>query len=182
MTGSTTINRLDESPTATPELDRTESQHPLAEAGQQAADSAGHLASRAADIGIQQADRGREMAATGIQHVAETIRRVSLDLETDQPAIASAAGTAAEQADRVATYLRDTDARQIVSNVEQVARRQPLLFLGAAFVLGAVASRFVKAAAGDRKDTGETSRPGTSTPATSFAATGPGARNGNEGF
>ena len=33
---------------------------PLAEAGQQAGQSVGHLAERAADIGFRQADRGKE--------------------------------------------------------------------------------------------------------------------------
>jgi hypothetical protein len=157
--------------------------HPLAEAGQEAVDSAGHLASRAADVGLQQADRGRELAASGLQSAADSIRRVSLDMEADQPAIANAAETAAEQAERVATYLRDTDARQIISNVEQAARRQPILFLGGAFVLGVAVSRFMKAAGGDRQDAGygpysvgRTYRAGGT-----YAATGPGARDGNEG-
>jgi hypothetical protein len=121
---------------------------PLAEAGQQATESAGHLAERATDIGIQQADRGREMAAEGIDKVARTVRRVSTDMQADQPQIANVALTAADQAEKVAQYLRQTDARQMISNVEDVARRQPLLFLGGAFLLGVVASRFIKAAGG----------------------------------
>jgi hypothetical protein len=125
---------------------------PLAEAGQHATQSAGQLAGRATDIGIQQADRGREMAAEGIDKVARTVRRVSTDMQADQPQIANAALTAADQAEKVAQYLRETDARQMISNVEDLARRQPLLFLGGAFVLGVVASRFVKAAGGVSTD------------------------------
>jgi hypothetical protein len=122
--------------------------HPLADAGREAGESAGHLAQRATDLGIQQADRGRETAATGIEQMADSIRRVSLDMEGDQPAIADAAQTAADQAERIARYLRETDAREIISTVEDVARRQPLVFLGGAFVLGFVAARFIKAAGG----------------------------------
>jgi hypothetical protein len=164
-------------------LDESQPSHPLAEAGQEAVDSAGQLASRAADIGLQQADRGRELAASGLQSAAASIRRVSLDMEVDQPAIANVAETAAAQAERVATYLRETDARQIISNVEQVARRQPILFLGGAFVLGVVASRFIKAAGGERRD----SEYGTYAvgrgygAGTTYASAGTGARNGNEG-
>ena len=125
-----------------------EQKHPLAEAGEEATQRAGHLAERAADLGIQQADRGRETAAEGLTSVAQTIRRVSTDMQESQPQIANVALTAADQADQFAQYLRRTDARQMISSVEDVARRQPLIFIGGAFVLGMAASRFIKAAGG----------------------------------
>ena len=125
---------------------------PLADAGQQAGQSVGHLAERAADIGFRQADRGKEQAAEGITQVADSIRRVSLDMEGSQPQIAEVAQTAAEQAERIATYLQQTDAREIVRTVENVARRQPLLFLGGAFLLGMAATRLIKAAGGQEQD------------------------------
>ena len=155
----------------------TEEAHPLVEAGQQAAETAGHLAARATDLGMKQADRGREQAAEGIEHVARGIRRLSTDLQIDQPAIAGAAETAADQAERVAIFLRDNDAREILSKIEDAARRQPLLFLGGAFVLGVAASRFLKAAGGSttgsRALTGDQLRyRGDSSSA--YQATGPG--------
>lgn len=122
--------------------------HPLAEAGREAGESAAHLAERATELGIGQADRGREQAATGVEQVADSIRRVSLDIQAEQPAIADAAETAAEQAERIARYLRETEAREIIGTVEDMARRQPLVFLGGAFVLGFVAARFIKAGGG----------------------------------
>jgi hypothetical protein len=122
---------------------------PLAEAGQQAGESAGHLVERAADIGFRQADRGKEQAAQGLTQVADSIRKLSMDMEGSQPQIASVAETAAEQAERVANYLKQTDAREILDTVENVARRQPLLFLGGAFLLGMAATRLIKAAGGD---------------------------------
>jgi hypothetical protein len=128
-------------------------QSPLNEAGQQATEEAERLAGRAADLGYDRADQGREKAADGISKVADTMRRVSNDMETDQPTIASAASTAADQAERLANYLRDTDARQLVDTIEDAARRQPLLFLGGAFVLGVAAARLIKAAGGDRPTT-----------------------------
>ncbi|HSK94656.1 MAG TPA: hypothetical protein VLA76_11430 [Candidatus Angelobacter sp.] len=122
--------------------------HPLAEAGEEAGRTAGHLAERAADVGFQQADRAREQTAEGLNQLASTVRRVSGDMEIEQPAIANLASTAAEQTERVASFLRETDARQLVHAVEDVARRQPLLFVGGAFLLGVAASRFIKAAGG----------------------------------
>src|SRR5687768_10758358 len=150
---------------------------PLAEAGKQAGESVSHLAGRAADVGLQQADRGRQQAASGISHVAESIRRLSLDMQSDQPQIASVAETAADQAERIATYLQQNDARQIMSKVEEVARRQPLIFLGGAFLLGVAASRFVKAAAGSSEPGYQASAAYRGT-TDSWRATGPGGRNG----
>ena len=133
MTADNPTSTMDEPTTGT-------ETHPLAEAGQQATESAGHIAGRAADLGIQQADRGREMAAEGLDKVASSVRRLSTEMQFDQPQIANVAMTAADKADDVARYLRDTDARQIISNVEDTARRQPLLFIGGAFLLGLAAS------------------------------------------
>lgn len=126
----------------------TEQEHPLAEAGQDAGQTAGHLAERAADVGLQQADRARSQAADGLNQLADSVRRVSTDMEPEQPTIANLASTAAEQTERVASFLRETDARQLLGTVEDVARRQPLLFVGGAFLLGVAASRFIKAAGG----------------------------------
>ena len=157
--------------------------HPLAEAGQQATASAGHIAGRAADLGIQQADRGREMAAEGLDKVATTVRRLSTDMQIDQPQIANIAMTAADKADDVAQYLRETDTRQIISNVEDTARRQPLLFIGGAFLLGLAASRLIKAGTPDTAHPVQFERSGYRTGyqgSNSFEAIGPGTGNGHE--
>ena len=145
---------------------------PLDDAGKQAAEKAGEIAGRATDIGFQQADKGRDMAAEGITHVADSIRRVSRDMETNQPKISNLADNAAEQAERLAAYLRDNDARQMINNVEDMARRQPLLFLGGAFVLGVATARLFKAGTSTPKPTGYRS----------YSATGSRSRNGLEDY
>ena len=143
-------------------------QQPLAEAGQQATQTAGHLAARAADLGLEQADHGRHLAAGGIETVARSIRRLSTEVAAEQPAIASAATTVADQAERTAQFLNETDAREMISKVEEAARRQPLLFLGGAFVLGVATARFLKAAGqGNPRQSGKSPY--------AYRATGPGA-------
>ena len=129
------------------------SSDPMAEAGHDAAESIGHLTERATDLGYRQADVRREQVATSLEELAGGIRRVSSNLEGQQPAVANIAQTAAQQTDRVARYLQETDARQLVSNVEDLARRQPLLFLGGAFLLGMAASRLLKAGTEPSSDT-----------------------------
>ena len=135
-----------------------ESTHPLAETGREAGERAGHLVERSAEIGFQQADRGLDQAVDGIETVADSIRRVSADMETEQPQMAELASTAADQAEAVARYLRDTDVRQLIGNVEDFARRQPLVFLGGAFLVGVAASRFIKAAARPNQPQGQSER------------------------
>lgn len=131
-----------------------EQEHPLAEAGQEAGETAGHLAERATNVGFHQADHAREQAADGLHQLANSVRRVSGEMESEQPAIANLTSTAAEQTERIAGFLHETDARQLVHTVEDVARRQPLLFVGGAFLLGVAASRFIKAAGGTHGSTG----------------------------
>jgi hypothetical protein len=143
--------------TTTPTLDSPtvgEPTHPLAETGREAGARASDLVERGADIGFRQADRGLDQAVGGIETVADSIRRVSADMETEQPQMADFASGAADQAEALARYLRETDVRQLVGNVEDFARRQPLLFIGGAFLVGVAASRFVKAAGGRRESQG----------------------------
>jgi hypothetical protein len=122
------------------------------EVGREASESVGQLAGRAADVGLQRADQGKDQAAQTISRLAGSMRQVSTDLEGEQPMIAGAARTAAEQAERLATYMERTDTRQIIGSVEDAARRQPLLFLGGAFALGVVAARLLKAGSDMNQD------------------------------
>lgn len=133
---------------AEPSATGGEQEHPLAEAGRETTQTASHLAERATDTGIRRVDQGREQAAEGLSRLAQHIRRASSEIESDQPPMANLAGAAAEQTERVASFLRETDTRQMVGTLEDYARRQPLLFLGGAFALGLVATRFMKAGAG----------------------------------
>ena len=116
-------------------------QAPLGDTVNEVVDRAGDLVEKGTEVGIQQADRGLQLAAEGAESLATTIRRVSGDIGADQPQIAGIANTAADQADAVARYLHGTDSRKLLGLLEERARRQPLLFMGGAFVLGAAASR-----------------------------------------
>ena len=96
-----------------------------------------------------------------------------------------ASSTAADGTERVATFLRETDAREMVGAVEDIARRQPLLFVGGALLIGIAASRFIKAAGGGGGSTPRATYGGTSyrsgaatyggTGIGGYRATGPGA-------
>jgi hypothetical protein len=145
---------IDEDPSATRDsMWSADGGDPLGDAGREASESVGQIASRAADVGLQRADQGKDQAAQTISRLAGSMRQVSTDLEGEQPQIAGVARTAAEQAERLANYMERTDARQMISSVEDAARRQPLLFLGGAFAAGLVAARLLKAGSGSDRDT-----------------------------
>jgi hypothetical protein len=98
----------------------------------------------AREAGLRQAEVGRQQAAEGLETLAGNIRRISSDLETQQPAMADAANSLAEQTERLASYLRETDTPGILRDVEAAARRRPLLFVGGAFVAGLAAARILR--------------------------------------
>jgi len=120
------------------------SPQPLAETVNEAVGRAGDLVEQGTEAGIQHADRGLELAAEGAEGIATTIRRVSGEIRTDQPQIADVADAAADRADEVARFLHETDTRQVISSLEEHVRRQPLLYVGGAFVLGAAVSRILR--------------------------------------
>jgi hypothetical protein len=101
-------------------------------------------------------DTARQQATSQIgmqqQRVAGTLNTVATALhdasremrKQDEGPIADYVDTAASQVEHVANMLREQDLEQLMNTTAQFARRQPALFLGAAFALGFAATRFIK--------------------------------------
>lgn len=84
-------------------------------------------------------------AARDITSVADAVRTSTNQLRDEgHGQIAGYAETIAEQFDRAATYLRDMDAESMRRDVEDLARRQPVLFIGGALALGVLGARFLR--------------------------------------
>lgn len=66
-------------------------EHPLAAAGRDVGQGAGEVVNRATDIGFQRADQGKQQVAEGLAQLAGSIRRISSEMESEQPTIASVA-------------------------------------------------------------------------------------------
>jgi len=60
------------------------------------------------------------------------------------------ADRAAEQLERLSSYLKDHDLRGFVRDTETFARRRPDLFLGGTFLAGLALARFLKSSAPER--------------------------------
>jgi hypothetical protein len=78
-------------------------------------------------------------AASDARSVAEQLRQQG----KDQPA--KLAEQAADRAERLGDYLKNSDADRILQDVEDFGRRQPWAVIAGGVALGLVASRFLKA-------------------------------------
>ncbi len=86
-------------------------------------------------------DAGKMRAASALHGVAQSLLGGA---EGQEDGIGGYIRQAGEQARRAADFLENTDVRQLTRRTEEYARRQPAIFLGGAFALGLIASRFLK--------------------------------------
>jgi len=119
------------------------------------ASEAVQFATDVADKATQSAQRqvasGKERAADTIGHLAGALRHTGEQLGTDDmPLVNDYLGRVATQAEGLADYLKKTSFGEVVGDLEKLARRQPLLFVGSALVVGLLGGRFLKSSPPDR--------------------------------
>jgi hypothetical protein len=84
-------------------------------------------------------------AAERLSGVASVLRETGKNFRTeDEQAFAQYADSAADQVDRFAGYLRDQNVNDLVRDVQQLAKRQPELFVAGALAAGFLLGRFFK--------------------------------------
>ena len=88
--------------------------------------------------------------SSGLKTLADTFRKTGDDLKATPRSTsltdltARYTGTAAKQIDKVADYFERKNLRAMMHDTEDFARRNPAIFLGAAFGIGLLAARFLK--------------------------------------
>jgi hypothetical protein len=98
-----------------------------------------------------QVDQRSTEAGERIAGTASDVRSIAAELRGQgKDAPAKLAEQVAGQADRVGDYLKEASGERILRDVEDVARRQPMLVAAAGLALGFAASRFLKASSGRR--------------------------------
>lgn len=116
----------------------------------QAKETAGSAYEAATDKAVTKIDEQKVNLSSGLSTVADSIKQVGDNLRgvDGQSGFAQTAAdyskTAARKIDDVAHYFENNDVRQMLRDVESYARRNPAVFLGAAFGLGLLAARFLK--------------------------------------
>jgi hypothetical protein len=103
------------------------------------------------DALVDQAEQVRHRAESAKEHAVERIRRVATQLRdvgdtlrTEDTLAAGVADRASRSIDGLANYVSDADTQSFVRDTEQLARREPAIFFGGAFLLGLAAGRFLK--------------------------------------
>ena len=102
------------------------------------------IVSQAQDVASTQANTQMTRAASLLDGVAQSIRQTGDSIRTDQPQIASLADQTVNRVEGISSYLRDHDLNDVVRDAESYAKREPLIFLGAAFAAGFIAARILE--------------------------------------
>jgi hypothetical protein len=98
-----------------------------------------------------QVDQRATDAGQRVGGLASDVRTLGAQLREqgkDRPA--KLADQAADRAERLGSYLTESDADRILGDIEDLGRRQPWAVLAGGVAVGFVASRFLKASAGTR--------------------------------
>ena len=98
----------------------------------------------AAQEAVAQADHVKETAANKAQQAARAADAAASELDPASPQ-AQAVQQVADHIEDVAMKLRTADVRQLAGQATDMARRNPLLFIGGAAIAGFAAARFLKA-------------------------------------
>jgi hypothetical protein len=103
----------------------------------------------------EQVDQRSTQAGERVAGTASDVRSIAQELRNqgkDGPA--NLAEQVANQADRVGDYLKGASGDRLLRDVEDFARRQPMLVAAAGLALGFAASRFLKASSSRRYESG----------------------------
>jgi hypothetical protein len=111
----------------------------------QAKDTAGQVADQAKEQATSQLESQKERTVGALVTVAQAIRQTSQHLhEQDQGAFGGYVDQAAERIETLTDYLKTRDVPALLADTQDLARRQPGLFLTGAVALGFIGARFLK--------------------------------------
>jgi gas vesicle protein len=97
----------------------------------------------------------KESLAQKVDKYTEALRATSERLRVDEGnVLADPAQKAAEQLERMSSYLRDKEPGDFLYDLESYARRRPEVVFGGLFVVGLAAARFLKASRKRPRHTG----------------------------
>lgn len=118
------------------------------DAKEQAKDAANQARDHVQTLVGQQKDQ----AADRLQSLAGALREAGRKLNEGEQAgdFGQYADRAAQQVEKLSTYLRDSDLSRFVRDTEAFARRRPEVFLGGTLIAGLMLARFLKASSPDQ--------------------------------
>ena len=119
------------------------------DAKEQAKDAANQARDHVQTLVGQQKDQ----AADRLHSLADALREAGRKLNEGQQAgdLGQYADRAAQQVEKLSTYLRDSELRDFVRDTETFARRRPEVFLGGTLIAGLMLARFLKASSPEQE-------------------------------
>jgi len=91
-------------------------------------------------LGVQ-----KDRVTEGVTSVAQAVRQSTQQLRDNKhETIAQYVEQAVDRVERFAERMKEKDANELVRDAQQFARRNPAVFVAAAFGVGVVAARFLK--------------------------------------
>jgi hypothetical protein len=126
----------------------------------------------------------KHKASEQIDHVAHALRQTTDSLrDQGRTAVADYARQAADQLERLSHRIDEKDLDELVEGMQRFARRQPALFVGAAFGVGLLGARFLKSSSersGRYTASGPQYPTSTAYPTTGSMGTGPDLSGGSD--
>lgn len=111
---------------------------------------AGDAYEKASETAVSKLDEQKGTLTSGLTGVADSLRQVGSTLREgeEKNPITDITGQYGDKLaggiESVSAYFEERDLGEIVSDVEDFARKNPAVFIGGAFVLGLLAARFLK--------------------------------------
>ncbi|MGH9309596.1 MAG: hypothetical protein ACRD1U_09500 [Vicinamibacterales bacterium] len=92
----------------------------------------------------------KDRATDGLGTVAQAVRQTTSQLrDQHHDTVAGYIEQAADQLERFSTRLKEKNVNELVRDAQDLARRQPALFIGSAFAVGLIGARFLKSSRAD---------------------------------
>jgi hypothetical protein len=112
--------------------------------------ASGGIASSVKQRATAQLDTQKGRATDGLRALTQAARQTTQQLRTDQhETLANYIDRALQQLDRLNDRIRSKDVSELLRDAQQLARRQPALFIGGSFLAGVLAARFLKSSQQD---------------------------------
>lgn len=142
----------EQNPTTSQQRNRTEEQGKASEVKQKAGEAAHQAKEQTRQVAEQAKGEARSMAESRKSQVSSEINSIArafrnsgeqLRKQNEEP-VARYATQIADKLENASTYINQRSVDDILTDAEDFARRKPEIFLGGAFGLGLLVSRFFK--------------------------------------
>lgn len=107
---------------------------------------AGEVAGDVKDRLLSVAEESKDGVAERMADAADAVHRSGEQLEGHQDWLAQLVETGADELGNLASAVRSNDLRGLIGKLEDIARKQPVLFVGAAMAAGFASARLGKVA------------------------------------